>query len=172
MDGLETSPRAGLMRGRILNVRNLSPSDEQSWRDLSQRAQEPNPFYEPDCLIPAATHQSFGDEIQLVVASDGDRFYGCMPIRHVSRWGSLPYRIVTSQVRRMTYLGTPLVDTDYGTEAVKAMLERPRSGAARREITCPGRSRADRGPRSGTFRSAASELGLPLVVFESFDAAF
>ena len=116
------STHTGLVQGRILDVRNLSSSDENSWRELARRAVEPNPFYEPDCIIPAATHQSFGDEIQLVVAAVGDRFYGCIPIRHVSRWRKLPYPIVTSQVRRMTYLGTPLVDAERGAEAVKAML--------------------------------------------------
>ena len=75
----------GVVRGRILDVAHLSPSDEEAWRDLAQRAVEPNPFYEPDCLIPAARYQSFGAEIQLVVAEDGGRFYGVLPIRHVSR---------------------------------------------------------------------------------------
>jgi hypothetical protein len=169
---LETSAQAGVLKGRILNVRNLSPADEKSWRDLAERAVEPNPFYEPDCLVPAATHQSYGDEIQLVVATDGDRFYACMPIRHVSRWRSLPYRIVTTQVRRMTYLGTPLVDADHGSEAVKAMLEvlveERRSGKSRvlvvQELTD--------GPVALLIRTAASELGLPLIIFESFDRGF
>jgi hypothetical protein len=169
---LEINAHTGVIKGRILNVRNLSPADEKSWRDLAERAVEPNPFFEPDCLIPAATHQSYGDEIQLVVATDGDRFYACMPIRHVSRWRSLPYRIVTTQVRRMTYLGTPLVDADHGSEAVKAMLEvlvqERRAGKSRvlvvQELTD--------GPVALLIRTAASDLGLPLIVFESFDRGF
>ena len=161
--------RTRLVEGRVLNVRNLSQTAEDSWRDLAHRAIEPNPFYEADCIIPAATHQSFGDEIELVVAADGDRFYGCMPIRHVTRWRKLPYPIVTSQVRRMTYLGTPLVDAEYGAEAVKAMLrvlmDERRVGRSRVFVL---QELAD-GPVAALFRSAAAELGLPLVVFESFD---
>jgi hypothetical protein len=166
------STRAGLLQGRILNVRSLSESDEESWRDLARRAVEPNPFYEPDCIIPAATHQSFGNEIEVVVASDGDRFYGCMPVRQVRRWRKLPYPIVTTQVRRMTYLGTPLVDAEYGIEAVKAMLsvlvEKRRNGGSKvlavQELTD--------GPVASLFRNASSELGLPLIVFESFERGF
>ena len=113
----------GVVRGRILDVAHLSPPDEAAWRDLAQRAVEPNPFYEPDCLIPAARHQTFGAEIQLVVAEDGDRFYGVLPIRHVSRWHKLRYPIVTTQVRRMIYQGTPLIDAERGIEAARALLE-------------------------------------------------
>jgi hypothetical protein len=160
------------MQGRILDVRNLSPADEESWRDLASRAVEPNPFFEPDCLIPAATHQTFGDEIHLVVAGYDDRFCACMPIRHVTRWRKLPYRIVTSQVRRMTYLGTPLVDGDEGVEAVRVMLgalaEQRRAGGSRvlalQELTD--------GAAAAIFRTASAELGLTLVVFESFERGF
>ena len=172
MERLGTSIRAGLMQGRILDVRNLSQADEKSWRDLASRAVEPNPFFEPDCIIPAAEHQTFGHEIQLVVAGYDDRFYACMPIRHVTRWRKLPYRIVTSQVRRMTYLGTPLVDPDQGAEAVAAMLsvlaEQRRAGGSRvlalQELTD--------GTVAALFRAAASEAGLSLVVFESFERGF
>jgi CelD/BcsL family acetyltransferase involved in cellulose biosynthesis len=169
---LENSPRVGSIQGRVLKVRAISKSDEDAWRDLAGRALEPNPFFEPDCLIPAATHQSWGDEIELVVASDGDRFFACLPIRHVSRFKKLPYPIVTSQVRRMTYLGTPLVDGEYGLEAVKAILsalvEEQRKGKSRVlslvELTD--------GPVAELFRSAASQLGLSLIVFESFTRGF
>jgi hypothetical protein len=166
---VEAIPGAVLMRPRIINVRNLSAEDEKSWRDLSERALEPNPFYEPDCLIPAALHQTFGDEINLVVAEDRGRFYACLPIRRVTRWRGLPYKIVTSQVRRMTYLGTPLVDEEYGLEAVTAVLsalvDDRRKGGSKvlvlQDLT--------EGSVSSLFRAAASDLKLPLVVFESFE---
>ncbi|MFZ0666130.1 MAG: GNAT family N-acetyltransferase [Acidimicrobiales bacterium] len=160
------------MQGRIVNVRSVSDADESAWRDLGQRAVEPNPFYEPDCLIPAAEHQAFGSEIDLVVAEDGDRFYGVLPIRRVKRWRGLRYPIVTTQVRRMTYLGTPLIDATYGGEAVKAILstlvEQRKAGGSRVLVI---QEQTD-GPTAALFRAAASELGLPLVVFESFERGF
>jgi hypothetical protein len=160
------------MQGRILNVKSVSAADEAAWRDLGQRAVEPNPFYEPDCLIPAAEHQSFGSEIDLVVAEDDGRFYGVLPIRRVKRWRGLPYPMVTTQVRRMTYLGTPLIDDSCGIEAVRAILgalvEQRKSGGSRVLVI---QELAD-GPTAALFRTAASELGLPLVVFESFERGF
>jgi hypothetical protein len=95
-----------------------------------------------------------------------------MPIRHMTRWRKLPYRIVTSQERRMTYLGTPLVDPDHGADAVAAMLsvlaEQRRAGGSRvlalQELTD--------GTVAALFRAAASKLGLSLVVFESFERGF
>jgi CelD/BcsL family acetyltransferase involved in cellulose biosynthesis len=160
------------MQGRIINVRNLSAGDEDAWRDLALRAVEPNPFYEPDCIIPAATHQSFGDEIQLVVAGSDDRLHACMPIRHVKRWKQMPYPIATTQVRRMTYLGTPLVDAEHGVEAVKAMISalarKRRAGGSR--VLCV--QELTDGRVASLFRSAASELGLSLIVFESFERGF
>jgi CelD/BcsL family acetyltransferase involved in cellulose biosynthesis len=160
------------MQNRIINVRNISASDEKSWQDLADRAVEPNPFYEPGCLIPAAIHQSFGHEIQLVVAEDDGRFHACLPIRRVSRWRKLPYPMVTTQVRRMTYLGTPLVDPEHGTDAVAVVLsalsDRRRELRARvlvvQELTD--------GPVASMFRSAAARLRLPLIVFESFERGF
>jgi Acetyltransferase (GNAT) domain len=160
------------MQGRNLNIRSVSVADEAAWRDLGQRAVEPNPFYEPDCLIPAAEHQAFGSEIDLVVAEDGDCFYGVLPIRRVKRWRGLPYPIVTTQVRRMTYLGTPLIDASRGSEAVLAILstlvDQRKAGGSRVLVI---QEQTD-GPTAALFRAAASELGLPLVVFESFERGF
>lgn len=157
------------LRGRIIDVKDMSDADERAWRDLAGRSLEPNPFFEPGCLIPAARHQSFGAGIKLVVAEDDERFYACLPVRSVSRWRQLPYKIVTTQVRRMTYLGTPLVDAERGLEAVRAVLtslvEVRKTGGSRvlviQELT--------EGPVASLYRDAASSLGLPLIVFESFE---
>lgn len=160
------------IQGRIVNVKTVSDVDEAAWRELGQRSVEPNPFYEPDCLIPAAQHQSFGDEIDIVVATDGDRFYGVLPIRRVKRWRGMRYPMVTTQVRRMTYLGTPLVDAARGIEAVKAILgvlvDQRKEGKSRVLVI---QEQTD-GPTAALFREAATELGLPLVVFESFERGF
>jgi CelD/BcsL family acetyltransferase involved in cellulose biosynthesis len=164
--------RTGLVQSRIIDIRSISDEDEKAWRDLAERAVEPNPFYEPDCLIPAARHQSFGCEIQLVVAHEGDRFIAAVPVRHVRRWRSVPYPMVTTQVRRMTYLGTPLVDEERGVEAVKgllqALLERRQ---ARRSRVLVVQDMTD-GRVAEMFRTATREMKLPLVVFESFERGF
>jgi hypothetical protein len=149
------------VKGRVINVRSISRADEDAWRALAARAVEPNPLYEPDCLIPAARHQTFGAEIAIVVAEEDNRFHALVPIRHVKRWHKLPYPIVTTQVRRMIYQGTPLVDADRGIEACSAVLDalvgERRAGRSRvfalQEITGGGAVDA-------FFRAAAAERGL------------
>ncbi len=112
-----------MMKGRIAPVRTLSPDDEAAWTALAARAAEPNPLYEPNCLVPAARHQTFGDEIHVVFAEEDGRIYGCMPVRQLRQWRSFPYPFVVTQVRRMIYCGTPLVDPERGDEAVATMLD-------------------------------------------------
>jgi len=130
---------------------------------------EPNPFFEPDCLIPAALHQTFGAEIGLVVAEHEGRFLACIPVRHVRRW-KFPYPILTSQVRRMGYLGTPLVDPEGGVDAMVTLLESMRGlrrAATARLLVIDGMSAE--GPVSDLFRLAVEQLNLPCRVFESYD---
>lgn len=156
---------AGL-RTRILPVRAVGADDERAWRALAARALEPNPFYEPDCLVPAALHQHFGAEIDLVVAEDDGAWRAVMPIRRLRRWRQVPYRFVTTQVRRMTYLGTPLVDADTGQPAVTALLgalvAAGRDGGGRVLVL----QDLEEGPVAAMIRTAVAELGREVVEFE------
>ena len=157
------------MKGRVISVRSITAADETAWRALADRAIEPNPLFEPDCLIPAARHQTFGAEIDLAIAEEDGRWYACVPTRNVKRWHKLPYPIVTSQVRRMIYQGTPLVDRDRSVEAVRALLsglvDAHRSRVfALQEIT--------EGEVAAVVRRAATEMGLPCSDFESFERGF
>lgn len=111
------------MEGRIIPVRQLTATDEKAWRDLANRASEPNPLFEPECLVPAADHQTFGDEIDVAVAEEGGRFFALIPLRRVRRWSGLPYPWVLTKVRRMIYCGTPLIDPARGEEGMTALLE-------------------------------------------------
>ena len=110
------------MIGRLIHVRDISAGDEESWRQLADRAVEPNPLCEPDCVIPAARHLSHGADIALVVAEEGGRFQACVPIRPVPRWYNISYPIAANKVRRSTYVGTPLVDASAGTTAMATLL--------------------------------------------------
>jgi CelD/BcsL family acetyltransferase involved in cellulose biosynthesis len=157
------------MSGRIIQVSRLSPEDERAWRELAERAVEPNPFYEPDCLVPASKHQVFGDEIRLAVAEMDGRFYGCVPFRPVKRW-KFPYPILTSQVRRMNNLGTPLIDPEMGVEAATAilgMLAGERSPLRGRMFVLD--TSGGGGPVALYLREGARRLGFWLCAYETFD---
>jgi CelD/BcsL family acetyltransferase involved in cellulose biosynthesis len=157
------------MSSRIFRVCEVSADDERAWRDLAERAVEPNPFYEPDCLIPAAKHQVFGGDIRLVVAEMDGHFHGCMPFRAVNRW-KFPYPILTSQVRRMNGMGTPLIDPQMGADAAAAMLralvdERSLLHGRMFVLDTSGAG----GPVALYIREAARRLGLWLCAYETYD---
>jgi hypothetical protein len=158
------------LRFRVLAVAEVDPADERRWVELARRAVEPNPFLEPGCLIPATRHQAFGPEIGLAVAEEDGDFYGCLPIRPVTSWNRFHYPLVTTQVRRMTYLGTPLLDRARGGDAAAAILGGIAGG--RRGL----RSRVlglqwinEEGPAAGFIRSAADRSGLEVFPLESFE---
>jgi len=161
------------MRGRLIAVRDISAQDERSWCDLADRAVEPNPLCEPDCVIPAAQHLANGADISLVVAEEDGRFQACVPVRPVSRWYNIPYPIASNKVRRSTYVGTPLVDPSSGTVAVATMLST--LADERRALGCRLfglDSLREGGPVAHYIRTAAQEMGLPIYAQEDFQRAF
>lgn len=157
------------MRGRIVRVRDINPVEERAWRALAARAVEPNPLYEPDCVIPAAEHQQFGDKIELAFAEEAGRFYACFPIRLVRRWRRFPYPFVLTQVRRMIYCGTPLIDPERGDEAIAAIL----TALGHRRGALSGRALvfqelAEGGLVDEAITKAAKTTGFPLFRGESW----
>ncbi|HEX4081797.1 MAG TPA: GNAT family N-acetyltransferase, partial [Acidimicrobiales bacterium] len=148
----------------------MSPDDEAAWTALAGRAAEPNPLHEPSCLVPAARHQTFGDEIHVVFAEEDGRVYGCMPVRRVRRWRSFPYPFVVTQVRRMIYCGTPLVDAERGDEAVDAMLDALRADRrlAKGRVLVLQELTED-GPVDASFRAAAVRRHWPIRRYESWE---
>jgi CelD/BcsL family acetyltransferase involved in cellulose biosynthesis len=159
----------GRMSYRILKVSEIGQDDERAWRDLALRAAEPNPFYEPDCLIPASEHLVYGSDIRLAVAELDGRLYGCVPFRAVNRW-KFPYPVLTSQVRRMNGLGTPLIDPEMGVEAAAALLralagERSALHARMFILDTSGAG----GPVALYLREAARRLGFSLCAYQTFE---
>jgi CelD/BcsL family acetyltransferase involved in cellulose biosynthesis len=161
------------VNGRLINVRRLSPEDEERWRNLADRAIEPNPLCEPDCVIPAARHLSHGADISLVVAEEDGRFQACVPVRPVSRWYNISYPIAANKVRRSTYVGSPLVDASSATAALATVLRTladHRDAVGYRLFGLD--SLREGGPVAHHLRRAADEMGLPIHTQEDFERAF
>lgn len=110
------------MHGRLISVRGLSPADELRWRELADRALDPNPLGEPDCVVPAARHQAFGSEIVLAVVEQGDRFVTSLPLRPVRSWYQIRYPIMANRIRRGSNIGSPLLDPDFAPEALEELF--------------------------------------------------
>ena len=157
------------MNARVVSLRDLTSHDEQLWRALACRAAEPNPFMEPDYLIPAATHLRFGGEIDIVMAEEDNRAYACIPIRAVWKF-HFPYPFVTAKVHRSIASGTPLLDSERGAEGMAAILL---ALSQRRRIT---RSRtldlpqvSQDGPVFDALVTAAQTVNLPFIVHDPFE---
>lgn len=161
------------VRGHVRPVLSLTDRQSHEWRKLAAAAIEPNPLFEPSCVVPAAQHLPGGGRISLVTAEASDgTMLACMPVRPAVRWRPASVPTLTTDVRRMTYLGTPLVSPDRPAEAVAAMLRAV--VAARQETGCRLAEvkwvRA--GPVDRLVQRAISELGLTSVVSESFVRPF
>lgn len=161
------------MKGVLRRVGDLSAGQLAAWRELASGALEPNPLFEPDCVVPAARFLQGGDNIAIVTAED-DRgtMHGCMPVRPTVRWPPASVPTLTTDVRRMTYIGTPLLSPSRGAEAARAMV---RAMAASR--TTVGCRLAElrwlhAGPVDRLLRDALEELGLAFTVTESFERPF
>jgi CelD/BcsL family acetyltransferase involved in cellulose biosynthesis len=105
---------------RSVPVRDLSGRDLDAWHDLAGRAAEPNPFFEPEFLLPAAAHLSGGDDVSLLVATEDGDWTACLPVRSERLGGVVP--AVASWRHVYCFLGTPLVDSSRLDQALESLL--------------------------------------------------
>jgi CelD/BcsL family acetyltransferase involved in cellulose biosynthesis len=161
------------VKTRVIRLLDISAHELQRWRDLSSRAAEPNPFQEPDFLVPAAAHLPGGAEIEVLLAEEDDRAFACIPICSVWNWRGFPYPFITTQPLRTIECGTPLVDTERGAEGLasilSALFERRQIGRSR-VLVLPQVTQS--GPVFEALRTATTMTNLPFIVFESWERAF
>jgi hypothetical protein len=111
------------MRARIIDLSELTSRDLRDWRELAERAIEPNPFFEPGFVRPAARWIA-GGHVGLLVAEEADGWAACLPVRRGWRWGKLPLRSLAGWRHLYSYLGTPLVSGDRPRRALEALIAR------------------------------------------------
>jgi CelD/BcsL family acetyltransferase involved in cellulose biosynthesis len=146
---------------RALPLRELSPSDEEAWRDLAARSMEPNPFYEADFLLPASRYLKNGKGVMLLVAEERDagRFHACLPVHRACLARPLSPPVLTPWRHLYSYLGTPLVSPERGLEALRCLLTTLRGTAAWPRVVVLELF-GDDGPVASCLRNAADQLGL------------
>jgi CelD/BcsL family acetyltransferase involved in cellulose biosynthesis len=130
------------------------------WRELVDRAAEPNPFFEPDFVLPAAA--ALHDGVSLLVARDGDGWCGCLPVHSAARarsWGHAPVRGLVAWTHLYSFLGTPLLRAGSEVPATRALVQRgSASGFLGFDVL-----RAE-GPVAAALREAC-DGAVPLVAF-------
>lgn len=145
-----------VMNGRLIRVAAITADDLQRWRDLARSAIQPNPTFEPECLLPVVNHLPHGNDVLLLIAEDGGQFFGSCPIVSSRKSPAVVSATLlelrrhgaTTEARKSRYEGVPLVRAERAVEALRAMLET--LGAQRG------------GERIGTLRIAAMSVDGPV----------
>lgn len=164
------------MNGRTALIRELTETDERAWRELAKRAIEPNPLFEPDCLIPASRYLAGGTEMRLVIAEEDGRFFACFPVIRIPSnarpsvtWRGIRRATFSSQVRRLRFDGTPLIDEERGAEAATALFSTLTSrGHSPGAGVLVLESVAADGPVAEYLDAAARTVGLPFYNYHSW----
>ena len=112
------------MQSETLELVNLSDRDIEAWRDLADRAIEPNPFFEPDYVLPLAHGLDRIGAVRLAIARDPSGWQFCLPFHTPSSWHRLPLPAISTWRGHILYglLGTPLVAGDDPAAAIAATL--------------------------------------------------
>src|SRR4051794_29548650 len=144
------------MPPRVVSIPLPVSGEVPAWRDLADRAAQPNPFFEPDFVQAAARHLESGG-VSLLVVKDGDDWIGCLPVKPARLGGVMSWR------HPYCFLGTPLVDRDRAGAAVGALIEHVCRGQRAGMLML---DHLGDGPVLEAAHAAAAELDVD-VVFET-----
>jgi CelD/BcsL family acetyltransferase involved in cellulose biosynthesis len=164
-------PEVGALTGRLAVRRvpagGASEADLAAWTDLAARAIEPNPFFEPELMAPAAAVYG-GVDLGLIENEDG-RLLGALPLRRAHRWRRIPAACLSVWRHPDSYLGTPLLAPEAPVEALGALIDHARTSARAGLIAFEWLGTG--GPVEAALREAASDRGLDPIEYETFERA-
>jgi CelD/BcsL family acetyltransferase involved in cellulose biosynthesis len=105
----------------MLSIEDLTDSDIGAWRDLSVAALEPNPFFDPDFVLPAADGLD-ARGVGLLVAREGSDWTGCMPVVRERGWRRVPATGLVTWKHLYCFLGTPLLRPEAVEDAAAELV--------------------------------------------------
>lgn len=119
------------MSARLVPLAELSATDLEAWRDLADRALAPNPFFDPDFVLPAAHGLGSYDRVAVVVTEKDGEWQGCQPVRRYNRWYRLPLPCLTTWRHPYCLLGTPLLSeqSDGAMQAIAGEMSAAKGSA-------------------------------------------
>jgi hypothetical protein len=152
------APRAA-PRAELLELGGLDDLQVAHWRALARHAAEPNPFFEPDFVLPAAA--GLRERVSLLVARDEDGWCGALPVQTPIRargWGYAPVHGLVGWTHRYCFLGTPLLRAGTETAAANALVAAGHTtGFLGLDLLRPD------GPAARALRAAAAVMAFPAV---------
>jgi hypothetical protein len=100
-----------IFRVRLIPVREAVADGRllDRWAELEAGALEPNPFYAPQVVLPAARHLEHGQAAQLLVAEHGGELRFLLPVSGSSGLRRLPIAGLRAWMHDYCFLGTPLL---------------------------------------------------------------
>jgi CelD/BcsL family acetyltransferase involved in cellulose biosynthesis len=129
------------------------------WTELEQESLEPNPFFAPEMVLPAARHLEGGDATHLLLADTYDRLLFLLPVSGGRGFGGIKLPLLKAWVHDYCFLGTPLVsahdDPVQIWTAVASILRR-----ARPAPLLVVQLHTDDGPVAAALRRADAQAGL------------
>lgn len=144
----------------LVDLEDVDDTLLSSWRDLADRAAEPNVFHEPEVVL-AARHLG-AKRVSLLVVGEGHQLYGCLPVRPVGRGPGVRLPALTVWRHPHCFLGTPLVDRDRAEEVLGLVFFGRRPGPLL-HLRVAERV-GDDGPVLAALRSACARHGVAIEV--------
>jgi CelD/BcsL family acetyltransferase involved in cellulose biosynthesis len=108
MRRLQTASEQSDQGVRLIRVADLQPGDIAAWQALVLEALEPNPFFEPEFVLPLADARP-KDDVHLLIAEQHGSWAVCLPVVKRWKWRKLPVPVLATWLSQYTFLGTPLV---------------------------------------------------------------
>lgn len=110
------------MRQALLAISEIGERELGHWRELSAAAIEPNPFFEPEFVLPAAA--ALNSEPLLLVATDrGGDWRGAIPVRHLRAWHHVPVKTLATWRHLYCFFGAPLIGVDDEHEVLSTWIQ-------------------------------------------------
>ncbi len=159
------------MRARIVTLADVGEVDYDRWRDLADRAIEPNAFLDPRFLVPGGHPNSEMRDKRFLFIEDGDRLLAVMGFEvHTQRIFRIPMRVMRFASWDYSTRRYPLVDPDRPVEALEALLRPPGNVRLPRVLELeffPGS-----GPLHDALLAAAEALNIHVEECESLEYAY
>lgn len=157
------------MPARLIPLDELTEADIAIWRELAAEAVEPNPFWEPAFVLPAA--EILPDRgLGLLVVESGGTWTACLPAIRRRAWSGTPVKGTAAWAHIYCFLGTPLVRADALAAFAPALLAATVAARESSFLGLPLLATSD--PVAGALAAAAAESGLRRVCLRTYDRAF
>ena len=160
------------MQVKSIDLAAPTDSDLGRWRELAAQAIAPNPFVEPDYVLPLMHGLGESAGVRLLVAHQGTEWRACLPVHVPDRWHRIPLRSVSTWRGHVLYglLGTPLLSPDRPDESLSLLLDRMRVADPRARFAGLDWVADDRAA-SGPLRAALANFTPAPLLFERFERA-